>query len=164
MARFVAQASAERAELQVNSVEVEVPAEILRLGFEFADTPGIGSAIEVNTATTARFLPQADAVSCQPQVFGLSALEALQASLRGDRERMAASGVLALRAALVEFLTTGKAKTYLRNVAARYSALVTDEESQAHSNVLHLLAGQPALARHGTSEIHAGSKGRTPGK
>jgi hypothetical protein len=51
----VAQASAERAELQVSSVEVEVPAEILRLGFEFADTPGIGSAIEVNTAATARF-------------------------------------------------------------------------------------------------------------
>jgi hypothetical protein len=45
--------------LQVTSVEVEVPAEILRLGFEFADTPGIGSAIEVNTATTERFLPQA---------------------------------------------------------------------------------------------------------
>jgi septin family protein len=58
VARFVAQAGTERSELQVTSVEVEVPAEILRLGFEFADTPGIGSAIEVNAATTARFLPQ----------------------------------------------------------------------------------------------------------
>jgi GTPase SAR1 family protein len=62
VAEFVAQASARRAELQVVSVEVEVPAEILRLGFEFADTPGIGSAIEINTATTRQFLPQADAV------------------------------------------------------------------------------------------------------
>jgi len=186
VARFVAQASAERAELQVSSVEVEVPAEILRLGFEFADTPGIGSAIEVNTAATARFLPHADAVIVvtgfdspltqaetdflthmgehagklfvvinkrdliserdaaevtgyvqqwlrnhlplgEPQVFGLSALEALQASLQGDHERMAASGVLALRAALAEFLTTGKAKTYLQNVAARAADLVAGQ-------------------------------------
>ena len=34
----------------------------LRLGFEFIDTPGVGSAIETSTATTRRFLPQADAV------------------------------------------------------------------------------------------------------
>jgi GTPase SAR1 family protein len=46
VAEFVAQASARRAELQVAAVEVEVPAEILRLGFEFTDTPGVGSAIE----------------------------------------------------------------------------------------------------------------------
>jgi Dynamin family len=62
VAGFVAQASARRAELQVVSVQVEIPAEILRLGFEFVDTPGVGSAIEVNTATTRQFLPQADAV------------------------------------------------------------------------------------------------------
>ena len=63
VAEFIAQASStERAELQVATVEVEVPAEILRLGFELVDTPGVGSAIEINTATTRRFLPQADAV------------------------------------------------------------------------------------------------------
>lgn len=62
LVRFVAQASAEREELQVVSAEVEVPAEILRLGFYFVDTPGIGSAIAANTATTKRFLPEADAV------------------------------------------------------------------------------------------------------
>jgi Dynamin family len=62
VAEYIAQASATRAEQQVVSVEVEVPAEILRLGFEFIDTPGIGSAIEINTATTRQFLPQADAV------------------------------------------------------------------------------------------------------
>jgi len=186
VARFVAQASAERAELQVTSVEVEVPAEILRLGFEFADTPGIGSAIEVNTATTARFLPQADAVIAvtgfdspltqaetdfltlvgehagklfvvinkrdlisgrdaaevtgyvqrwlrdhlplgRPQVFGLSALEALEAGIQGDHERMAASGVLALRGALADFLTTAKARTYLHNVATRATDLAAGQ-------------------------------------
>jgi replication fork clamp-binding protein CrfC len=62
LVRFVAQASLEREELRVASAEVEVPAEILRLGFSFVDTPGIGSAIVANTATTESFLPEADAV------------------------------------------------------------------------------------------------------
>jgi len=62
LARFVAQASSEREELQVASVDVTVPAEILRLGFHFIDTPGIGSAIAANTTTTERFLPDADAM------------------------------------------------------------------------------------------------------
>ena len=182
VARFVAQASAERSELQVTSVEVEVPAQILRLGFEFADTPGIGSAIEVNTATTTRFLPQADAVLVvtgfdspltqaeagfltgvgehagklflvvnkrdlvsahdaaeateyvrhwlrdhlhlsEPQVFALSALEALEAAAAGDHERLAASGILALQATLTEFLATEKATVLLDNVAGRAARL-----------------------------------------
>ena len=58
---FVAQASVRRSEMRVTSVDVEVPAEILRLGFEFADTPGVGSAV-ASTATARQFLPQADAV------------------------------------------------------------------------------------------------------
>lgn len=62
LARFVAQSSQEREEQRVVSAEVEVPAEILRLGFVFIDTPGIGSAIAVNTATTESFLSEADAV------------------------------------------------------------------------------------------------------
>ena len=62
VAEFVSSSSAERAGLQVATVEVEVPAEILRLGFEPVDTPGVGSAMAINTATTRRFLPQADAV------------------------------------------------------------------------------------------------------
>jgi hypothetical protein len=59
---FVARASAERTRMQVASVEVEIPAELLRLGFEFVDTPGVGSAIAANTAATLRYLPRADAV------------------------------------------------------------------------------------------------------
>jgi GTP-binding protein EngB required for normal cell division len=42
--------------------EVRLPAEVLRLGFHFIDTPGVGSAIAANTATTHGFLPEADAV------------------------------------------------------------------------------------------------------
>ncbi len=62
VARFVAQASADRTRMQVASVEVEIPAEILRLGFQFVDTPGVGSAITANTAATRRYLPEADAI------------------------------------------------------------------------------------------------------
>ena len=62
VARFVAQASADRTRMQVASVEVEIPAEILRLGFQFVDTPGVRSAITANTAATRRYLPEADAV------------------------------------------------------------------------------------------------------
>ena len=62
VARFVSRASTERTRMQVASVEVEIPAELLRLGFEFVDTPGVGSAFAANTAATLRYLPQADAV------------------------------------------------------------------------------------------------------
>jgi len=47
---------------QVALAEVYLPSEILRLGFHFIDTPGVGSAISANTATTIRFLSEADAV------------------------------------------------------------------------------------------------------
>lgn len=46
----------------VSIAEVQVPADILRLGFHFIDTPGLGSAIAENTRTTERFLPEADAL------------------------------------------------------------------------------------------------------
>jgi hypothetical protein len=59
---LVAQASGKRAELQVTHVNIELPSEILRLGVTFVDTPGIGSAIGVNSASTRQFLPEADAV------------------------------------------------------------------------------------------------------
>jgi small GTP-binding protein len=41
--------------------EIELPVEILRRGFFFVDTPGLGSPIIENTLTTERFLPEADA-------------------------------------------------------------------------------------------------------
>lgn len=62
VAEFVARSSSQRAELQVSSVDIEVAAEILRLGVAFIDTPGVGSTMATSTATTRQFLPQADAV------------------------------------------------------------------------------------------------------
>ena len=45
----------------IREAEVQLPAEILRRGFHFVDTPGLGSAIEENTRTTKSYLPEADA-------------------------------------------------------------------------------------------------------
>lgn len=47
---------------RVRAVYVEFPSPFLRRGLEFVDTPGIGSAIEANTATTCAYIPQCDAV------------------------------------------------------------------------------------------------------
>ncbi len=45
---------------RIRSAEIQVPAEILRRGFFFVDTPGLGSAIFENTQTTERFIPEID--------------------------------------------------------------------------------------------------------
>jgi small GTP-binding protein len=46
---------------RIKTAEVQLPAEILRRGFYFVDTPGLGSVIVENTLTTEAFLPEADA-------------------------------------------------------------------------------------------------------
>jgi small GTP-binding protein len=46
----------------IATANIELPAEILRRGFYFVDTPGLGSVIAENTATTNAFLPEADAL------------------------------------------------------------------------------------------------------
>jgi small GTP-binding protein len=45
---------------RIQSAEIQLPAEILRRGFFFVDTPGLGSAIFENTKTTERFIPEID--------------------------------------------------------------------------------------------------------
>jgi tRNA U34 5-carboxymethylaminomethyl modifying GTPase MnmE/TrmE len=47
---------------KVAHASLELPSQFLRNGLEFVDTPGIGSTIEANTATTYGFLPQSDTV------------------------------------------------------------------------------------------------------
>jgi len=48
-------------EKKVTLAEIQLPHEMLRLGVHFIDTPGIASAIRVNTHTTRQFLPEVDA-------------------------------------------------------------------------------------------------------
>ena len=47
---------------RIEIAEVQVPVEILQRGFFLVDTPGLGSAVKENTATTLNFLPSADAI------------------------------------------------------------------------------------------------------
>src|SRR5579872_6203897 len=44
----------------IRSAEIQLPAEILRRGFFFVDTPGLGSAILENSETTRQFIPEID--------------------------------------------------------------------------------------------------------
>jgi len=46
---------------RIKIAAIQLPAEILRRGFYFVDTPGLGSVIAENTLTTEAFLPEADA-------------------------------------------------------------------------------------------------------
>ena len=47
---------------KIDMAEVQLPAELLRRGAFFVDTPGLGSAVIANTKTTHRFLPYIDAL------------------------------------------------------------------------------------------------------
>lgn len=46
---------------RVREAEIQLPADLLRAGFRFIDTPGLGSPVAGNTTTTLGFLPEADA-------------------------------------------------------------------------------------------------------
>jgi len=62
LAQYVTQEGNPGNQRRVVRAEVQLPVELLRLGFYFIDTPGVGSAITTNTTTTTAFLPEADAV------------------------------------------------------------------------------------------------------
>ena len=61
LADYVTQQSNPGNVKNVAYAEIELPVEMLRRGFFFVDSPGLGSSIAENTQTTERFLPQADA-------------------------------------------------------------------------------------------------------
>jgi GTPase SAR1 family protein len=47
---------------RIRIAQVALPVEILRRGFHFVDSPGLGSAIRENSRTTESYFPEADAV------------------------------------------------------------------------------------------------------
>jgi len=49
-------------QMRIMEAEVQLPADLLRRGFYFVDTPGLGSMIALNTETTREFLPECDAI------------------------------------------------------------------------------------------------------
>ena len=77
----------------------------------------------------------------EPRLFGLSALEALEATVQGDGVRLSGSGLTALRAALTGFLATGKTRLFLHNVAERGAALVAGQRRNLQLGRLALDGG-----------------------
>jgi small GTP-binding protein len=62
----------------VARAEIRLPVEILRRGFHFVDTPGLGSSISANTRTTEAFLPEADAFILVTSFESALSIEELQ--------------------------------------------------------------------------------------
>ncbi len=73
----------------VDHVEVQIPSETLRRGFSFVDTPGLGSPIAANTAITAGFFPEMDAVvvvTSFEAALSPEEMEFLRHAVQGDRK------------------------------------------------------------------------------
>ncbi len=73
----------------VDHVEVQIPSETLRRGFSFVDTPGLGSPIAANTAITAGFFPEMDAVvvvTSFEAALSTEEMEFLRHAVQGDRK------------------------------------------------------------------------------
>jgi len=171
----------------ISMAEVQLPAELLRRGFTFVDTPGLGSSIAANTRTTEAFLPEADALILVTShdsplsaeefalleqarvrerrvflvlnkqdivdeagreqslayirtelsrtgvgefvsVFSVSARQALAAGQAHDHTALAASGLPAIEAALVNFLVNEQHHVFLLGFCERISALLRRPE------------------------------------
>lgn len=59
--RFVTERGNPGNRRRIREAEIQLPADLLRSGFRFIDTPGLGSSITRNSAETRGFLPEADA-------------------------------------------------------------------------------------------------------
>jgi small GTP-binding protein len=169
----------------IKMAEVQLRSEILRRGFYFVDTPGLGSAIPENTRTTEAFLPEADAFLVvtsfesplsqeemkffqdepssarrifvvinkhdtvtrderatafayvrgqlreifgedAPQLFSVSARDALEAKRFHEYSRLATSGIPELEEALVSFLLAEKRNQFLVHMSGRVARLISD--------------------------------------
>jgi GTP-binding protein EngB required for normal cell division len=175
---------------RIAKARIGLPVELLRRGFYFVDTPGLGSAIVENARTTEGFLPEADALLMVsgydaplsddelriartlarlkrrlffvlnkqdmvsegergevvgfvhrqlgeifggkgPQIFSVSARDALEAKLAGDRARLQSSGVPALESELTRFLIENKNEDFLRGMCERVLQFLGNLESDA---------------------------------
>jgi GTP-binding protein EngB required for normal cell division len=206
---------------RIAKARIGLPVELLRRGFYFVDTPGLGSAIVQNARTTEGFLPEADALLMvsgydaplsddelriartlarlkrrlffvlnkqdvvsegergevfgyvqrqlaeifdgnAPHIFSVSARDALEAKLAGDRARLQASGIPALEIELTRFLIENKSEDFLRGMCERVlqflGNLGSDADVQGLKRRLVALRslGAPLLAGSATANEAAG--------
>lgn len=189
---------------RIHSAEIQLPAEILRRGVFFVDTPGLGSAIFENSKTTERFIPEIDVLIlvtsyespltedemrflqyASPSVralfivvnkqdtvaqrereevlryveetartvlgdkvsrpFSASARDGLAAKQSGNGEALRQSGILEFEEALVQFLTTERARLFLSAMCDRVVAelrTLPDQQSDTLFSRLQTLRQQ----------------------
>lgn len=175
--------------------EVQFPVEVLRRGFFFVDSPGLGSPILENTLTTERFLPQADAFILvtsyesplseeedrilqrirnmrkklyvvlnkqdtvgreerdeaiefvkerleqfsfaeDPQIFSISAREALEARQPQNATQLERSGLQEFETELMRFLIEERAQSFLVNMYERTTSFLIERSRAGRSPAL----------------------------
>ena len=173
---------------RVAGARIGLPVELLRRGFYFVDTPGLGSNIVENARITEEFLPEADAFlmvsgydaplgddemrvartlarlgrrvffvlnkqdvvskaerrevcsyvqdrlleifgNSAPQVFSVSAREALQGKLVPNASQLESSGVTALEEELTRFLIEEKSREFLGAMCKRSLHVLAETKS-----------------------------------
>jgi GTP-binding protein EngB required for normal cell division len=128
---------------RIKVARVEVPLAFLRHGLEFVDTPGVGSSIEANTATTYQFLPQCDAAIFVTSVDSPLSKTELE-FLAGVRQHVRK----------VFFVVN---KIDLLSPAEREDVLEYVRDSLAHLPQDQRVSLFPASARHGLQAKQTGS-------
>jgi GTP-binding protein EngB required for normal cell division len=180
---------------RIARARIGLPVELLRRGFYFVDTPGLGSNIVENARTTEGFLPEADAFlmvsgydaplsddemrvartlarlgrrvffvlnkqdvvsaaerrevyryvqdrlseifgGSAPQIFSVSARDALQGKLAADASRLESSGVPALEEELTRFLIEDKSREFLGAMCKRSSQVLAEIKSDTDADGL----------------------------
>lgn len=139
-------------ERRVKMAEIQIPAELLRQGFYFIDTPGLGSSVVGNTRTTQSFLPEVDAMILVSgfddpiDEFEIQALESARQAGRHVfvvlnkedlvseevREKVCSETTARLRTLFPEIPPTVHALSALR---AMQTAKAQDTQTEDHSHV-----------------------------
>lgn len=177
---------------QLTYAEVQFPIELLRRGFFFVDSPGLGSHIIENTLTTEHFLPEADAFVLvtsyesplseeedrilhrirnankklyivmnkqdtvrsedrdeaikfvsdrlkqfsfaeEPQIFSISAREALEARQSQDAALLECSGLQRFETELLRFLIEERAQSFLVSMYERTMSFLIERSRAGKS-------------------------------
>lgn len=142
-------------EQRVAMARVELPAELLRRGFYFIDTPGLGSSIAENTKTTEGFLPEADAVMLVTSYDSPLSEEESQV-IRGVASATGRIFLVINKHDLVSFEDRAQVLTHMREQAYRIfgdplprifslSARDAIEANKQHDHERYIASGLPAL-------------------
>ena len=109
---------------RIEVADVQLPAAILRHGFQFVDTPGLGSSIAENTRTTEAFMPEADAlilVTSFDSALSEEEIAVLRSALRLNRRVFMAINKQ-------DVVTAGERAEALAHVLARLHALFGERQ------------------------------------